>query len=123
MRILIVDDDPAVRRMLRQIVERNGHMADSAMSYLQARASLAAAPYDLLLTDYDLGRGTALGAGSGLDLAEWVVSLSPAMPIVFCTGSADTKLREWARARNLDVLPKPFVLEDLEGVLARHAPR
>src|SRR5258708_35983489 len=49
--VLIIDDDPSIRRLLRGIVEPKGHMvveADSGRSGIEAFKTL---PIDLVLTD------------------------------------------------------------------------
>ncbi|MBV2095013.1 MAG: phosphate regulon transcriptional regulator PhoB [Candidatus Thiodiazotropha sp. (ex Codakia orbicularis)] len=61
-RILIVEDEPEVREMIRYILEPKGYQVDEAGNAQEARQQLSLRNYDLILMDWMLpGR-------SGLDL-------------------------------------------------------
>lgn len=49
--ILVIDDEPALRRTLRSILEKAGHTVTEAGDGKQAIAVFAANPADLVLTD------------------------------------------------------------------------
>jgi CheY-like chemotaxis protein len=50
-RILVVDDDPAVRHMIARLLDRAGYVTDEASNGLEAIERYRAAPADLVLTD------------------------------------------------------------------------
>ena len=50
-RILIVDDEPDIRRTLRTFFERSGYLSDCAEDGLDAVQHLEREPYDLVITD------------------------------------------------------------------------
>jgi DNA-binding response OmpR family regulator len=49
--ILVVDDEPNVRILLRRILERAGHSVDEASNGVEALSLLAAKPFDLAILD------------------------------------------------------------------------
>src|SRR4029450_10015309 len=79
-RALIVDDDPEIADVLRELVEREGFAVTCASSIAQAREEMAATVPDILLVDIQLPYG------SGVELLQ---GLGPADPeVVLITGQA-----------------------------------
>lgn len=114
-RILVVEDEEAVRDFVRRALELDGHSTVGAgdggegLDLLQREAGAV----DLLLTDIRMPvmDGIALALAAARDF--------PAMPILLMTGYADQR----ERARNLeslvrDVLVKPFTLAHLRQTVA-----
>lgn len=92
-RILIVDDEPGIRTVLRAVLTSTGYEVDEAESGEAAVACLAGARYDLLLVDLQMGEL------DGLSLIKWVKANQPELATVILTGfatvdSAITALRE-----------------------------
>ena len=50
-RILIVDDDPDIGIMLKQLLERHGHEASAVLNGHKALESLELSPFDIVITD------------------------------------------------------------------------
>ncbi|MCB9365871.1 MAG: response regulator [Calditrichaeota bacterium] len=50
-RILIVDDDPSIRQMLRSMLEREGHDVDVASNGAECLRLFRATSYELVITD------------------------------------------------------------------------
>jgi two-component system cell cycle response regulator CpdR len=118
-RILLADDEPAVREFVRRSLEHRGHkivaVADGAeaLSVLQQDTQ-----FDLLLTDI------VMPVMDGIALALKVAKDYPSLRILLMTGFAAEK----ARAHNLDflvheVVSKPFTMDEIvsrvERALAR----
>ncbi|MBU6498259.1 MAG: response regulator [Rhodospirillales bacterium] len=83
-RILLVDDDEAVRQTTSMVLQSMGHHVMEAASGEQALALLAANPgIDMLLTD------VAMPGMSGPTLARHARSQRPNLPIVLFSGYAD----------------------------------
>lgn len=55
--VLVVDDDPQMRRTVRRIFERAGHHVIEADSETTAKEALAMVQVDFVLTDLELGAG------------------------------------------------------------------
>lgn len=88
-RVLVVDDEPLLRRLVSRMVGTLGCESVEAEGIGAARAALAAQRFDVVLCDI------ALGDGSGLDLAaELIAAHGP--PIALMSGSVEAL--EQARA-------------------------
>ncbi|MDQ3772250.1 MAG: response regulator [Actinomycetota bacterium] len=85
-RILVVDDDASVRRLLCKLLERNGYSCAEAADANEANSLLDGGGFHLLLTDLDMP------GESGLQLIRSVSSRHPDLATVMITGLDDTKL-------------------------------
>ena len=88
-RILVVDDEPLTARALEAMARHFGLEVDVAGSLEGAMERLAQAPFDVVLTDLNLGRG------DGLDLLRHVRERTPDVPVIVITGyaSMDSAMR------------------------------
>jgi two-component system, OmpR family, response regulator len=107
-RILVVDDDPALRDMLVQSLQREGWTVESAVDADDAEAALDRFEFDLAILDVRLGSGA-----DGFTLAKRVRARSD-MPFIFLTdqSSVEARLAGFETGAD-DYLPKPFVLAEL----------
>ncbi|TPW18678.1 MAG: integral membrane sensor hybrid histidine kinase, partial [Elusimicrobia bacterium] len=53
-RILIVDDEPAIRELIATVLGMHGHACDMADGGVQALSHLQRKPYDLLIIDRNM---------------------------------------------------------------------
>jgi two-component system response regulator AtoC len=112
---LIIDDDPDVRQVLAEFVEREGFTVTGAGTLQEGRAEIAARPPDILLVD------VRLPDGNGLDILE---GLDPATTpeIVLITGNASVETAVDALRRGVvDYLTKPVDFARLRMALANLA--
>ncbi len=117
-KILLVDDDEAVRSTTGMILETMGYTVREAESGEVALAALRSGPpIDLLLTD------VAMPGMNGPELARRVRALRPMLPIVFFSGYADPESVAGDTIRQR-IVRKPFRAVDLaaqiEAALAEH---
>jgi len=114
MRILIVDDEPNIRRTLRLALESGGHAVEEAASVESALRRVEREPCDVALVDLRLGRE------SGLDLMETLLVGQPRLAVVLITAHAsiDTAIEAMRRGA-FDYLPKPFTPTQVRAVLER----
>ncbi len=114
-RILIVDDEPAVRSLIATLLEHSGYATTAAESADEALARLQQDPdYDLVLTDIIMA-GT-----DGLSLLDQISADYPAIPVVLVTAINDTQVATSAFRRGaIDYLLKPFERTELESVVMR----
>ncbi len=109
--VLIVDDEPAVRGLLSEILALLGHRvverasAESALEFFEGRR------FDLVLTD--LG----LPGMSGWDLARRLRAADPRVTIGFVTGwGEDVSQEKVEEAGGNGFIGKPFSIEDVESL-------
>ena len=112
-RILVVDDDPALRGLLQVHLESSGHVVETAENGREALARLAHAGYDAVLLDY------IMPEINGLAVLRHIRQHHPSLPVLMMTGERGTQvaaqslLAMGARA----CLFKPFDPRDLEQIL------
>jgi two-component system, NtrC family, response regulator AlgB len=115
MRILIVDDQKAIRLNLSMALKADGHEPDTADSGRVAALKLQEDVYDLVLLDLHMD-----GNADGLDHLVKLQKLAPGLPIVVCTAQASIETAVEAMRRGaLDYLEKPFTPDSLRQVLVR----
>ncbi len=114
MQILIVDDEPNIRRALRMTLEAMGHGVEEAASGADALKRIERRALDVALIDL------RLGGESGLDLLEPVMLQQPRLAVVVVTAHAsiDTAVEAMRRGA-FDYLPKPFTPAQVRAVLER----
>jgi DNA-binding NarL/FixJ family response regulator len=94
VRILLVDDNPAVRRYLRAILEQqeSWHVCGEARTGAEAlQQVLKTPPPDLILLDYQMPDL------NGVDVARQISELFPRIPILMVTLHLSNQLAEAAR--------------------------
>src|SRR6202007_1434470 len=114
--VLIVDDEPNIRRTLSLQLEGRGHRVRAAGSIEEAKREVAGRRFDLALVDL------RLGTGSGLDLMSWLRAEYPELKIVVITAYASIETAVEAMQRGAsDYLSKPFGPMELDLALEKIA--
>jgi PAS domain S-box-containing protein len=113
-RLLIVDDEPSVRRSMARLLASLGYAVETAADGSEALALLHADARDLVLTDLSMPRMT------GEQLADAIHEFAPRLPIVFMSGNLDSEpLRAKIVAGELEFLQKPVALAELAACIRR----
>jgi CheY-like chemotaxis protein len=123
-RILVVDDEPSIRRFVFQALQHAGFEPVLATSGPDAIDLVRNAPVDAILCDHRMSQM------SGLDVYDALVAIRPELTdrFVFMSGDIlDQGLREFAETHGAALLAKPFDLASVGGtvrdVLARSGAR
>ncbi|UTV86513.1 sigma-54-dependent Fis family transcriptional regulator [Cobetia amphilecti] len=111
--VLIVDDEPGMRRYLEKALSSRFALIECAESVEQAEALRSRLHFDLILLDIRL---------PGRDGLDWDEALAPSSvsDVIFMTAYADLETAVRAlRAGACDFIIKPFRLEQLQAALDR----
>ncbi len=111
LRILVADDDPQMRRLIRSILERDGFEVIEAADGLDALESVEARPVDLMVLDIDMPRLDGLGV---LEELRARVSTSSIPVIVLTARTDDTEARVLDLGAQ-DFLSKPVQPQSLQA--------
>jgi two-component system nitrogen regulation response regulator NtrX len=106
--ILVVDDEPNIRRMLASLLVAEGHAVMQAASGEEAIASMQATPADVVLLDL------ALPGADGIEILSTLRKQWPATPVIMMSGRAT--LADAVRATKLGAfhfIEKPLTPESL----------
>ena len=112
-RILVVDDDPAIRKILRDRFRMLGHTVEVAADGKEALAAIDEQAPDLVLLDLQM---PALD-GFGVLAALKAKSDAPAVVVITAHGSIEAAVRA-IHAGESDFITKPFEAAHLEHVVA-----
>jgi len=117
--VLIVDDEPAIRMLIGEVLEELGYLVleaqdgASGLKHLQGKGRV-----DLLVSDVGLPGGI-----NGRQLADAALALWPELKVLFITGYAESSVVGHLRP-GMHVLTKPFTIEALaariQGILGEH---
>jgi CheY-like chemotaxis protein len=110
-KVLVVDDDPDVRRFLCTLLETLGFEVMAAQSGEDGLAVLQVADPDLIMVDF------AMPGMNGAQMAKIVRETRPHLPMIFASGYSETAAIEAAVGKSAVLLRKPFSVSDLENVL------
>ena len=118
VRVLVVDDEPDIRRVMSRALTTQGIKVDSAADAAGALQQLGRASYDLVLLDV-LMPGT-----SGVDLLATVLRQVPDQRVMMVSALNEPRVRVTClESGAVDYLSKPFVLAELVARVRVHARR
>jgi len=116
LNVLIVDDEPNIRKTLAVCLESRGHRATAVNNGKDALAEADRQVFDLALVDL------RLGTENGLELIPALLDSSPWMKVVVITAYASIETAVEAMRRGAsDYIPKPFTPEQVQFVTNRVA--
>ncbi len=111
-RVLLVEDEPAARAGLGEILDMLGYTVESVESAEAALDLPSPEPLDVLLTDY------VLPGRNGLELASALRVAQPGLGVILMSGYAeDTALRGGTLPAHIRYLQKPFDVHTLARIL------
>ncbi|HZZ56905.1 MAG TPA: sigma-54 dependent transcriptional regulator [Opitutaceae bacterium] len=114
MRVLIVDDEAAIRKTTRIAVEMAGHTAVEAAEASRALKALEEEPFDAVFLDL------RLGSEDGMDLLGRILKPRPGLPVILFTAYANVATAVEAMRRGaFDFIPKPFTPDQIRTTLAK----
>ena len=107
-KILVVDDDTAMREMMRLSLSKEGFDVQAASSSADALEAVSANSFEVVVTDIYLGDGT------GLEILEHCSHHCPEAKVILVTAHGTIETAASARRLGVsDYLAKPFAVEAL----------
>ncbi len=107
-RILVVDDEPSMRKLISIVLANSGYEVESAEDGAVAWEALQSGHFDLLITDQNMPRL------SGLELVKNLRLASMDLPVVMVTGAVpEEELAQDASLHLTATISKPFELSHL----------
>jgi len=113
-KILIVDDEEGMRRLLVRVLGKEGYQATAAESGAEALRCIAGENFDLVIADIQMP------GMNGLELLAELKSFDPALPVVVITayGTVESAVQA-LRSGAYDYLTKPFEIDDIKLTVAK----
>jgi two-component sensor histidine kinase len=112
-RILYIDDDDGLRRLVARALERRGYVVETSGSGAEGVSTAAATPFDLVAVDHYMPEQ------DGLTTLAQLQQLDPPPPVIYVTGSEESRVAVGAlKAGAIDYVVKT-VGEDFFDLLAR----
>lgn len=112
-RVLVVEDDSMIRRLVATIVRRCGCVVEVAHNGEEALQKLRAERYDLVLLDLMLPRI------SGFEVLSTLARERPRQRVIVVTAASDGDLSRIDRTAVIAVVRKPFEIDNLRRQVER----
>ena len=113
-RILIVDDEPSIRKVLSAHLRKAGYEVETAEDGAAGISRLQDDLFHAVVTDLEMPMVDGMG------LLTWVTENQPGLPVVMITahGTVDTAVEAIKRGA-FDYITKPFDRDELHAVLSK----
>ncbi|MFQ5897234.1 MAG: ATP-binding protein [Candidatus Methylomirabilia bacterium] len=114
LRVLVVDDEPLVCRVMTDYLTSDGHTVETATNGREALEKFRAGQFDLVVTDQGMPEM------SGDRLAAAIKRLAPDKPVILVTGFGKTAKADDDKPADVDfIVSKPVPLTALRQALAK----
>ncbi len=112
--ILVVDDDPDIRRINAVVLHRAGYHVDTAEDGAFAWEALGASRYDLMITDNNMPNLT------GMELLKKLYASHMSLPFIMATGKMpEEEFTQYPWLQPAATLFKPYTIEELLGAVKK----
>jgi len=115
MRVLVLDDDASILRLLLMFLEDAGYQADGVSRVKLAQKRLSEERYDIVVSD------VCMPEMSGVEFANILHENEPDMPVILMTGnpSFETASEAIRKDSAVDYLIKPFTQKEILKTVGR----
>lgn len=113
MKILVVDDEQLVRWFLDRALRKSGHEVITASNISDASAKLDSEKIDILFLDLRMPEG------NGAELIKELSNKAHKPKIVVCSAFITSELEEEFREKGINVLKKPFKINELNNTVKK----
>ena len=107
--VLVVEDDSAIRRLVRMVLEREGYLVEVACDGMEAMLKLGVREFDVIVLDLMMPNL------DGFTLIETFAANTPdrLRRIIVTSAASPAVIRERLKGAPFRVLPKPFDIREL----------
>jgi DNA-binding response OmpR family regulator len=107
--VLVVEDDPAIRRLVTMVLQRQGYRTETASDGAEAVLKLGVSAYDVIVLDLMM---------PNLDGFSFLSRLADSHPerlrsVIVTSAASPNLIRERMKGQTFMVLPKPFDIHEL----------
>ena len=113
-RVLVVDDEAAVRMVIADVLGELGYEVIEATEAASGLRALHAGPLDLLITDLGLPAGL-----NGRQFADAACAARPGLKVLFITGFVGDVEVDGAPTHGMQLLTKPFTIDALTAKVGK----
>ena len=111
--VLVVEDDPAIRRLVMMVLQRQGYRTETAADGMEAVVKLDNSAYDVIVLDLMM---------PNLDGFTFLNRLAERQPdrlnsVIVTSAASPNLIRERMNGKTFQVLPKPFDIHELVGAV------
>ncbi len=116
LRVLVVDDDPLVRKAVSVHLKQEGCLVDTAENGREGLHKFQSGSFDVVMTD------STMPEMNGRQFAKEVKNLNPALPVIMLSGFGDALSFPDGKPEGVDfVLRKPVSLARLRNTVSTAA--
>ena len=113
-KILLAEDEPAVRESLELLLSIDEHKVTAARNGREALDLFTSKDFDLVITDMTMPNLT------GDRLAQELLKIRPGIPIILCTGFSELISEEKAKGLGIrEFVMKPLVMKEMAQAIRR----
>jgi DNA-binding response OmpR family regulator len=115
VRILVVEDEPAIADFLRRGLQAEGYAVDCALDGVEGERRALSGEVDLVILD------VMLPERDGMDVLDTIRARKPALPVIMLTarGEVEDKVSALDSGAN-DYVTKPFSFDELSARVRAH---
>ena len=108
MNILVIEDDPSVRTLVKAVLEHNGNQVETADNATEGESEAVENDFDMIILDLDLPDG------NGYDVCKNIREKNIETPVLILSGEHETDVKvKMLKVGADDYLTKPFNTEEL----------
>jgi two-component system, cell cycle response regulator len=113
-KIIVIDDEPSVRKLIKRLLERKGHFVDTAKTGEEGVSKILDNEYDIVITDM------LLPGMDGMEVLKKIKEHTPDIDVVLITGFGSIESAvSFMKAGALDYITKPINSDHLEIVIQK----
>jgi len=113
-KILVVDDHPVNKQLLKMVLEKMGYVVSTAEDGMEALNKVKNEEFDLIFMDVQMP------ILDGYEASKKIREMNILSPIIACTAGLQENEKEIALSFGMnDILSKPFTKEELQKVLSK----